>query len=156
MGLEILRVHCLPLPRNTEQSDGVPNELALDFFIQRTISREAGAMVDLKKVGLAFIVQHDIEAEDFEAHRVFEVVDLAGAHCLGYLRLASDQRLDDDVLNALHQLLRVLSLALLEILKGELQAALVTHRVNNGGPIRLKLVRVLVNRVIGQVHGHVF
>jgi len=138
--LKVLRIHCFAFSRYTKEPNGIPDQLTLDFFIEWAVRREAGAVVDFEEVRLAFVVQHDIEAEDLKAHRVLEVVYLTGAHSIGNLWLPSDKRLHNNVFDTLHQFLRVLSLTFLQVLEGEFEAALMANRVNNCGPIRLKFV----------------
>jgi len=110
---EILRVHRLSFPRDAQEPDCVPDQLTLNFFIEWAIRRETWTVVYFKQVGLTLVVKHDVEAKDFEAHRVLKVVKLTGAHRVLNLWLPSNNRLHNDVLDALHELLRILSLTLL-------------------------------------------
>lgn len=45
-----------------------------DVSIERSVSGEAGSVVDFNEVGSQLMVEHDIEAKDFKAHVIAEVV----------------------------------------------------------------------------------
>ena len=73
------------------------------------------------------MVEHDVKAQDLEAHRVLKVVELTLAEHVLQLRLPADQSLHDDVLDAGHHWRRVYALALLQVLHCELKTPLVAH-----------------------------
>ena len=140
VSLQVLRVHSFTFFRNTEQPDRVSHQLSLDLLVQGAVRREAGTVIDLEQVWLALGVQHDIEAQDLEAHGVLKVIDLARVHSVRDDWLSGYQGLDDDVLDLLHEFLGVLTLTLLEVLQGEFETSFVPHRVNDSSSVLLELV----------------
>jgi len=47
---------------------GVPNEIVLDFAIDGGVRRKRGRVVDFQHPRLQLVVEHDVEAEQFEAN----------------------------------------------------------------------------------------
>lgn len=68
VGLQILHVHRFSLLGKTKESDGVADQFTLDFLIERAIRAEARTVINFEKVGLALVIEHDVEAEDLETH----------------------------------------------------------------------------------------
>lgn len=50
------------------------NEILLDESVQRRISRKARRVVDFEQAWIQFVVDHDVEPENLEAHIICEVV----------------------------------------------------------------------------------
>jgi hypothetical protein len=70
-----LRLHLLlPLIVDIEDIERICNQAFLDVAVERSVGCEAGRVVDLEEVGIEFVVDHDVEAQDLEAHIVGEVV----------------------------------------------------------------------------------
>lgn len=66
-----------------EQADGVRDQVLLNLEIQGGVGAEGGGVVDLQDPGLKVRVEHNVETEDLEAHRVLNVVWLAAAIDVG-------------------------------------------------------------------------
>lgn len=74
--LLVLSVHHLPFLRQPEQSNRVSDQFPFDLRIEWRVAGETGTVVYFEQVGLALVVQHYVEAENLEEHRILEVVPL--------------------------------------------------------------------------------
>ena len=63
-----------PFITDVEQIQRIINEVFFYVPIQRCICCEAGGVVYFKQVWVKFVVDHDVKAQNFEAHVVGEVV----------------------------------------------------------------------------------
>ena len=85
-----------------QQLEGILDDVLFDFVIEGGVGGEGRRLVDFDEPGPEVLVDHDVEAEDLEAHRVIVVVRLARAVDVSHVWLPNDDRFDDDVLDALH------------------------------------------------------
>lgn len=69
-------------------------------------------MVDLNNPRLEFIIEENIEAKDFKAHGVLNIIRLAAPIGMCELWLDRQQALDDGRLNVFHYLIRIMTLLL--------------------------------------------
>ena len=70
------------------QDEGVPDEVALNQLVDGCFGAEAGSVVNLQQVELALVVEHEVKAEDLEAHVVRRVVGLGHAVLVLQVRLS--------------------------------------------------------------------
>ena len=63
-----------PALREIHQSERIHDEVLFDVLIERGVGGEARSVVDFEDIGIEFMVQHDIKAQDFKAHVVGEVI----------------------------------------------------------------------------------
>ena len=61
---------------------GVAKHANLDLFVERTVSGEAGRLVDLDEPGPRFLVYEDVKAEHLKAKRLLEVLGLCVSICM--------------------------------------------------------------------------
>jgi hypothetical protein len=57
-----------------EAAEGVSDNFAFDVLIDRTVGVEGWGVIDFDKDGREILLEHYVEAEDGEAHVVFDVV----------------------------------------------------------------------------------
>jgi hypothetical protein len=90
-----------------------------------------------------------------EAHRIFEVIQLAIIKRCFKCRLTRNTGLNDDILNFPHELFIVRFNNFSHVPQGVLKTSLMTCTIQNSCSIGLKFVGMLINRVVSQVHLHV-
>ena len=108
-----------------KQAECVLKQAALDLIVKWRVSCETRRLIHLQQVRLAFVVEDDVEAENLEAHQVFQVRRLARSVVVRQLLLDRDKSLDYYILRLSHDFIRVQSI-LLESFKNLLQSALMT------------------------------
>ena len=60
-----------------EHSESIYKEVLFNFCVQGGVTVEGGGVVHFEEPGLTFGVDHDVEAEDLEAHVAVQVTRLA-------------------------------------------------------------------------------
>ena len=108
-------------------------------------------MVHFDDRRLQILVEEDVEAQDLKAHRVLEVVWLAGSIRVSELRLHGYETLNDRLLDVRHHFLGVVAM-LGDILHRVGQTTLVADAVFQGSLVLLIILVRLVDRVVRQVH----
>lgn len=107
-----------------EAAEGVSDNFAFDVLVDRTVGVEGWGVIDFDKDGREILLEHYVEAEDGEAHVVFDVVGLAGALHVRHGGGGRDQGLDDDGFDIPFELLLVFIFAF-EVVPEPLQMSLV-------------------------------
>ena len=76
-----------------------------------TAGSTKGISLYLENVGLEFLVEHDVEAENLEARRAAHVIGKTRAVVVLEHRVRRDERLGDDVIDVVPHLLHVVALS---------------------------------------------
>ena len=66
-----------PFNTQVEKCDAVMDDPLLDLVVKRTISLEGGHLIDFDERWLKLVIDHNVEAQDLEAHAIFNVIGLA-------------------------------------------------------------------------------
>ena len=111
-----------PLLAHVEHLDGVSENILLHFVVERRVCREGRRLVYFDQPGPEVLVDHDVEAEDLEAHRVVDAFGLADPVHVVHVRLANDYRLHYDVLDLFPNLVGVATLLVDDLHDGEERA----------------------------------
>ena len=102
------------------------------------------------------MVNHDVETEDLETKTVFDIVRLARAEQVIHMRLSQTHRLDYDLIDLVeHSLLGHLAIIGANFVEYELVGALATYIICVLAFILDKVARLLIDRVVSQVHAKV-
>ena len=117
MSLLVPLVHRLAFLGQPEQSDCISDEFAFHFLVQRAIRCETRTVIHLKKIRLGLLVEHDIKAQNLEAHRILKVIQLALLESLRNDRLSANQGLHYYVFHLFHQSVRFYAIISLDILE---------------------------------------
>ena len=64
----------LPLIVDIEDVECIRYQIFLDVSIEGSVGCEAGSIVNFEEVGVELMIDHDVKAQDLEAHIVGEVV----------------------------------------------------------------------------------
>ena len=95
-GISVLDIFLLSFPGQIQQFERVSDQVRLDPFIERRLSGKGRRMVHFNQVGLQVFIKHDIEAQDFERHHIFQVFALSCRIVLDQFWLHCNDRLDYD------------------------------------------------------------
>lgn len=87
------------LGAHVKHSDGLVDHVELNFLIEGTVSGEGRQAVDLNQPRLYFVIDEDIDSQDFKAHGVFEIVWLQASKGMAKLRLGTNQSFHCNVVN---------------------------------------------------------
>mmetsp|Transcript_53503 Transcript_53503/g.117155 ORF Transcript_53503/g.117155 Transcript_53503/m.117155 type:complete len:266 (-) Transcript_53503:845-1642(-) len=100
-GVTFLLSSCLWV--HVQQIEGVVQDLGFDKTIQLGFGGEGRGVIHLQQPGLQFVVEHDIEPQNFKAHGVLDVFRLTTVVEVRQARLNCDEGLDNQVLDLAEQ-----------------------------------------------------
>ena len=145
---------------DVNQFERVLKQLLLDFFVHWTVSVEAWSVIDLYHPRFEPSIKHNIEAKNFEARRLLWMMREAWSVIMLKRVLCWKQRFNDNIVNLSPDffnvvaiisknrwVLKLWSLTSPEPLIYRRKSSFVTFAV-----IDNKIFRLLVDRVISQVH----
>jgi len=148
-----LLVRTLSLLAEVEQRDGFLQQVRLDLLVEWAVRREGGQAVDLKQPWLHLLIQKNVEAQHLEAHRVLQVVGLDGLKRVDKVWSSADDGLNGYVLNLSPDVRSSLPRhRLLNLLEDRVDTPLVASVCVFFVLILFKVVRLLINCIIGEMH----
>ena len=113
-----------------EQGHAIVDHSLLDLVVKRAVSLERGHLIDLNKASLELMIEHDIEAEYLKTKAVLDVIWLARAIQMVYVRLGQAHSLHDDLIDiALYPLHRLIAVIQLNFLQYKLIRSFTTNIV---------------------------
>jgi hypothetical protein len=139
---------------DVHEGEGVPDVVELDEMVKGRIRGEAGSVVDFENGWFCFVVDHDVETQQLEAHVCSVVFRLAGAVGVAEMGQTRNHGLDDAVLDLGLQLDSIHSVGLEHIVDGS-ERSFVTLGHVFFGLVEHEFRVVLIDSVIGKVHANV-
>ena len=118
------------LHAQVEQGHAIIDHSLLDLVVKRAVRLERGHLIDLNKASLELMIEHDIEAEYLKTKAVLDVIWLARAIQMVYVRLGQAHSLHDDLIDiALYPLHRLIAVIQLNFLQYKLIRSFTTNIV---------------------------
>lgn len=143
----------LPLRVQVQHLHRVVYQVLLYLLVQRRVRPKRRRRVHLDQVRLQLVVQDHVEPQDLKADGILQVLWLLGTVLVEKCGLSADDGPDNDFLYfAFHLLPIEVLVTLFQILIHCLQTAFVPHVVLLCVLVKFKILRELVNGVIGKVH----
>ena len=62
MHLHVSFVHGFALPGHSEEANSIPDQLTFDLLVERTVGREARAMIHLQEIRFCLFIEHNVES----------------------------------------------------------------------------------------------
>ena len=119
-----------PFNTQVEKCDAVMDDPLLDLVVERTISLERGHLIDFDERWLELVIDHNVKAQDLEAHAIFNVIWLARAVQMEYMRLRQAQCFDNDLIDLiLHLFHRQSAVVFCNLFENKLIRSLATYIV---------------------------
>lgn len=155
--VELLLLHLLqlglPLRVQVQHLHRVVYQVLLYLLVQRRVRPKRRRRVHLDQVRLQLVVQDHVEPQDLKADGVLQVLWLLGTVLVEKCGLSADDGPDNDFLYfAFHLLPIEVLVTLFQILIHSLQTTFVPHVILLCVFVEFKILRKLVNGVIGKMH----
>lgn len=141
----------LPLLSGVDEGQCVLDQAFLNVSVERSVCRETGGIVYFQKAGIQLVVDHDIEAKNFEAHVVAEALGVYIGDGGTKGGITSNDGLDEQIVDLLLQLLDIVAvLSELGVDRGEGPLVADVHVLDV--LVEDEVGTVLVDGVVGEVH----
>lgn len=136
-----------------EEDEGVLDEVEFDPIVEGSVSCETGSVVDFNDDGLEHFVDHDIDAQDVEAHVAILIIGLGELVLMAHQRLPKHYRLDEDVIDSFLEALHI-ETVFTDILQHRAHRPFVARRHVLSALVEYEVRVLLIDGVVREVHAH--